>query len=115
MNFDNCKLEGASDVISGVVIDLTGVEVRVKLGDSRSNSSRDMRLPHFVTDDERTTNDTGVRRSSHKAKRQYGVSHKNQLVCAIIMRGLNFQFKFEKELAMLALASDLDLKFKVKY
>ena len=51
LNFDNCQLEVVSDVISGVVIDPTGVKVRVKFGDSRSNRSRDIRLPHFVMND----------------------------------------------------------------
>ena len=31
-----------------VVVNPTGMEVRVKVSDSRSNSSRDIRLPHFV-------------------------------------------------------------------
>ena len=31
-----------------MVVDPTGVKVRVKFGDSRSNHSRDIRLPHFV-------------------------------------------------------------------
>ena len=42
--------EAASDVI-----DPTGVDVHIKLGDSRSNFSRDIRLPHFVMNDEWTT------------------------------------------------------------
>ena len=40
-----------SDVISGAVVDPTGVKVRVKFGDSRSNRSRDIGLPDFVTND----------------------------------------------------------------
>ena len=55
LNFDNCQPELVSDVISGAVVDLTGVKVPVKFGDSRSNRSRDIRLPHFVTND----NDAG--------------------------------------------------------
>ena len=46
--FDNFRLEVHSDVISGAVIDPTGVKVHVKFGYSRSNRSRDIRLPHFV-------------------------------------------------------------------
>ena len=38
-------------MISGVVIDPNGMDELVKFGDCRSNSSRDIRLPHFVTDD----------------------------------------------------------------
>ena len=58
---NNCKPEAASDVKSGAVVQHVGVDVFVEFGDSRSSLSRDIRLPHFVT------NDTGVRRSSHKA------------------------------------------------
>ena len=46
LNYDNCQPEAASDVISGAVVDPTG--------DSRSNRSREIRLPRFVTND-RTT------------------------------------------------------------
>ena len=53
-NADNFRPEGDSDVIFGMVVDPTGVKVRVKAGDSRSSRSRDIRLPHFATchDDE---------------------------------------------------------------
>ena len=37
--------------MSGVGIEEVGVDIRVKLGDSRSNRFRDMRLSHFVTDE----------------------------------------------------------------
>ena len=37
--FDNCQPEVASDVISGVVVDPSGVDFSVKLGDSRSTRS----------------------------------------------------------------------------
>ena len=46
-----------SDVISGVVVDPTGIKVPVKFGDSRSNRSRDLRLPLFVTNDNDDNND----------------------------------------------------------
>ena len=59
-NVDNCQLEVASDVICGVIVHLTCMKDLVKFGDSRSNHSRHIRLPHFVTNDE------DVRRSSHK-------------------------------------------------
>ena len=39
------------DVVSRVVVDPTGVMVLVKFGDSLSDRSRDIRLPHFVTND----------------------------------------------------------------
>ena len=39
-------------VICGVVVDPTGVDVHIKFVDSRSNRSRYIRLPHFVTDDD---------------------------------------------------------------
>ena len=60
-----------SDAVSDVFIDQTGVKIPVKIGDSSSNRSRDMRLPHFVTND--GDNDAGVRRSSHKGNTRYGV------------------------------------------
>ena len=53
--------EAASDAISGVVVDPTGMDVRVKLGDSKSNRSRDIRLLHFLTDERTTTNDASRR------------------------------------------------------
>ena len=34
--------------MSGVVVDPMGVKVDVKFGDCRSNCSLDIRLPHFV-------------------------------------------------------------------
>ena len=46
--------EVVRDVIFGVVVVATGVKVRVKFGDSRSNRSPNIRLPHFV----RTTTTT---------------------------------------------------------
>ena len=52
---DNFRLEVVSEVISGVAVEYRGVDDPVKLGDSGSNRFRDIRLPHFVTDDERTT------------------------------------------------------------
>ena len=47
---DNLRPEVVSAVISGVAVGWVGVDVLVKCGDSRSNCSRDIRLPHFVTD-----------------------------------------------------------------
>ena len=49
LKFDNCQLEAVCDVMSSEVVDPTGVDVRAQDGDSRSNRSRDIRLPHFVT------------------------------------------------------------------
>ena len=40
-----------------MAVDPTGVNVLVKFGDSRSNGSRDIRLPHFVTNDNDHDND----------------------------------------------------------
>ena len=51
---DNFRSEEASDVISGANVEQVGLNVHVKFGDSRSNRSRDIRLPHFV----RTTTTT---------------------------------------------------------
>ena len=48
-----------------MVVDPTGSKVPVKFGVSRSNRSRDIRLPHFVTndddDDDNNDNDAGRR------------------------------------------------------
>ena len=41
-----------SVVISDVIVDPTGMNVLVKLGDSCSNGSRDMRQSYFVTNDD---------------------------------------------------------------
>ena len=40
----NFRPEADSDVISGAIVEATGMEVRVKFGGSRSNRSRDIRL-----------------------------------------------------------------------
>ena len=48
-NVSNFRPDVHSDVVSVEVVEATGLKVRVKLGESRSNRSRDMRLPHFVT------------------------------------------------------------------
>ena len=45
--------------MSGADAELGGMDVHVKFGDSGSNRSRDIRLPHFVTDDERAKDDAG--------------------------------------------------------
>ena len=52
--------------MSGVNIGLVGLDALEKFGDSRSNGSRDMRLPHFVTNDD--DDGAGVRRISHRGK-----------------------------------------------
>ena len=59
MNFDNCQLEAASDVIVGVAVEPTGMKVLVKYGNSKSNRSRYIRLPHSVTNDEDNDDDAG--------------------------------------------------------
>ena len=48
--------ESSSDVISSLTVDQVGLDVPVKLGDSRSHCSRDIRVPHFVMDDDERTN-----------------------------------------------------------
>ena len=55
-----------SDVISSKSVGLVCLDVAVKLDDSRSNRSRDIRLPPFVSsdsdnDDDNKDNDTGRR------------------------------------------------------
>ena len=50
------------------------MKARVKFGDSRSNPSRDIRLPHFLTNEDDDNDDAGVRRSSHKGKTFYFTS-----------------------------------------
>ena len=54
---DSFRSEVDSNVVSGMVIEMTGVEAGVKFGDSRSNLSRDIRLPHFAMND--YNNDVG--------------------------------------------------------
>ena len=55
--------EAVSDVVSAAVIDPTCVKVPVKFGDSKSNRSRDTRLPHFVTNDYDDDDDDAGRRT----------------------------------------------------
>ena len=43
----------SGDVISGMAVDWIGMDVHVKLGDARSNPSRDIPAAHLVMDDER--------------------------------------------------------------
>ena len=54
-NVKNFRPEVARDVISGVLVDPTGTDVLVKFRYYRSNCSRDIRLPHFVTNELRMT------------------------------------------------------------
>ena len=61
-------MEVVSDVISGKVINPTGMKVLVKLGDSRLDRCRDILVSPFSMND-----DTGVRRSSQKGKTPLGV------------------------------------------
>ena len=59
-NVNNFRPAIYNDVISCVVVNQPmGVKVSVKFGDSRSNRSRDKRLPHFVKND---YNDDDARR-----------------------------------------------------
>ena len=54
--------------MSGVVVDPIGVKARVKFIDYRSNCSRNIRLPHFVTNDDADNDNAGIRLSSHEGK-----------------------------------------------
>ena len=56
-NFDNCQLEVVSEAISGTAVQFVGMNVRVPIFMSRS---QDIRLPHFVTNDDDHDN-AGVR------------------------------------------------------
>ena len=56
-NFDKCRLEAAGEVISGLIVDPTDWTATVKFGDSMSNRSRDIQLPHFVANDDDDDND----------------------------------------------------------
>ena len=47
----------------GVVVDPPGAKVHVKFDDSRSNCSRDIRLPFFVTNDDNGDDNDAGRRS----------------------------------------------------
>ena len=48
-------------VTSYQVVDPTGIKVHVKFGDSKSHRSRDIRLPHFVTNNSDDNDDAGRR------------------------------------------------------
>ena len=63
--FASTGLEVVSDVISCVDIEQVSRDIPVKFGVSRLNGSRDIRLPHFVTDgrtDEQTNDERPRRR-----------------------------------------------------
>ena len=68
---DNSTLKIATDFISCASVGQVGMKVPEKLDDSSSNGSRDIRLPHFLTNDD----DTGERRSSHNALRGCPLYH----------------------------------------
>ena len=70
---DNFRPEGASDVISGVIVDPASMGDPVKFGDSKSNRSRDIRLPHFVTDAERQHRRTPVITQGQNAILAFGL------------------------------------------
>ena len=57
------RLEETSDVISGANVGHVGVDAPVKFGNYKSNCSRDIRLPHFVTNDH--DGDASICRSFH--------------------------------------------------
>ena len=65
------RQESASNVVSDVDVVCVNVDVLVKFGDSRSNCSPDIRVAHFVMDnDERTTAD-GLCGNRHNALRRF--------------------------------------------
>ena len=70
---DNFRREVDSDVISGADVEQVDGDVLVKFGDFTSNLSRDTYTTATLCDGgmTMTTNDTGVRRPSHKAKTSY--------------------------------------------
>ena len=47
----NFRLEVDNDVISGLVVEHVGMDVHEKVGDSRSNGSRDIRGADFVSNE----------------------------------------------------------------
>ena len=57
------RLEVVKDVISGAYVRQVGTDALAKFGDSRSNCSRDIELPHFGTNNANDDHDAGVRRS----------------------------------------------------
>ena len=69
-NFDNWQPTVANDIISGVVVQDVGLDVVTKLGDSRLNRSRDIRLPHFLTNERRTTTTWRTRVITHHTNAQ---------------------------------------------
>ena len=50
---DKFQLNAVNGVMSDVIVDYTSADAHVKLGDRRSNRSRDIRAAHFAMDDER--------------------------------------------------------------
>ena len=64
-NLDKCRPEAANDVISGAAVDNVGMDVCVQFGYSRSNSFRDIRGAHFVSN-ERTTEQNEAHSNSAK-------------------------------------------------
>ena len=57
---DNFPSKVGSDVLSGVAVESVGTDVLVKLCDSRSNHSRDIRAAQFVNDERRQNRRTQV-------------------------------------------------------
>ena len=63
-NVENFRPEADSDVKSGVVVNPTGMKICIQFDDSKSNRCRDIRLPHFVTND--NDNDAAGRRTPRR-------------------------------------------------
>ena len=48
---NNFQPEVVSDIISSVAVEQVGMDACIKFSDPRSNRSRDIRVAHFVVDD----------------------------------------------------------------
>ena len=69
---DNCRLEVASGVISGVAVDHFCMNARVKFGESRLNRSWVTGAVHFVMDGR--TNETNLNQMYRRKRHNSGVS-----------------------------------------
>ena len=63
-----------------MLVDSTDMKVHAKFCEFRSNRSRDIRLPHFVTNGD----DTSLCRSSHKGVTRFGISSYRRFVMVLL-------------------------------
>ena len=68
---NNFRPEAVDDVISDADAEQVSMDVRVKLGDSRSNGSQDIRLLHFVMDERRRRRLTRAYAGQHKRPKHH--------------------------------------------